>query len=145
VLQDHVCVTWLIYVMTHVCVWHDSFMWYMTYVCMTSLICVMTHVCVTLLIHVVYGTHIHQSTSSHEYIHEFTWVMWTESSICNMTHSRVTQHLCVTWLIYVSHDSFTCDMTHSRVTQHVNMSTSARVCVCARYQNASLLQVVVQH
>ena len=114
------CVTWLIKTcaLTHLYVWHDSF------ICAAWLI----HTCdMTLLYSLVLGsyTQTHKRESSFNslildeiHMRELTYLhVWLESYICvtwlirmcDMTHSYVwhDSFICVTWLIHM------CDMTHS--------------------------------
>jgi len=99
---------------THLCVWHDSFVWvtWLIRVCDITHSCVWndSFVCVTWLIRMFDMTHLcvwHDS-----FVCE-TWII----PACDMTHScvRHDSFVCVTWLICV------CCMTHSWVW---------RICAC---------------
>jgi len=115
-------VTWLLHIcdMTHLCMWHDSFMgiardttlsyvWHDYFICLTWFfrMCDMTltyvwrdsFICVTCLFHMCDMPHSYVWHDSFIYV---TWLIY----VCDMTHSRALR---VTRLFHM------CDMTHSRV------------------------------
>ena len=101
-LELRMCVTWLMHVRdtTHVCVWHDS------YIYVTWLIWQGEGIWIVLAwyMYVCDMTHAWMWHTSFVYV---TWLMY----VCDVTHSYVwhDSFICVTWLIHM------CDVTHSYV------------------------------
>jgi len=122
---------------THVPLWHDSSIFYITHWRVTRLIymCYMTHSRVT---RPMYSPVCHRTHSG------VTWLIhiWLDCFMRDMTHSCVTRpiymqhdsftsdmtHPCVTWLIHVCHDAFVCDMTHSCVTWLIHSWHASFMC-----------------
>jgi len=117
------CVTWLIHIcdMTHIYVWHDSF------------------ICVTWLIHMCVTRHIHMCEMTHIYVwHDsficVTWLLdiartahlcvWRDSIMCAWYNSTWLVHMCVTWPNHM------CDMTHLYVWHDLFMCVTRHIHKC---------------